>query len=65
MCYTKVSRQTEILIHDLTVDINLDGFNLNLLPAGSVPPMRIGSELSEEENLGLMADMPEMSIHDI
>ena len=27
MCYTKVSKKTEILMHDLTVDVAMDGFN--------------------------------------
>lgn len=27
MCYTKVSKQTEILMHDLTVDVSLDGLD--------------------------------------
>ena len=65
MCYTKVSRKTEILMHDLTVDLSLNGFNSQLLPTEYVPPLKIVSEPSEEENLSLMPNIPEMDIHDL
>ena len=65
MCYTKVSKQTVILMHDLTVDVTLEGFSQQLLPPGSVPPMRIGAEPSEEEKLGMMPDVLEMTMKEM
>ena len=49
MCYTKASRKTEILMHKLTVDVRMEGFNEQFLPITSVPPQRIILIQGEEE----------------
>ena len=52
-------------MHDLTVDLSLEGFKPWLLPTESVPPSKIVSEPSEEENLSLMPNIPERDIKDL
>ena len=55
MGYTKVSRETELYICKLTVDVQLEGLDLRVFPRESFPNARaLERSLSPEEQLDLM-----------
>ena len=55
MGYTKVSRETELYICKLTVDVQLEGLDLRVFPRDTFPASRaVERSLGPEEQLDLM-----------
>ena len=60
MNYTKASKVTEILVKNLTVDVQLQGFNLELLRRKKIPQRRMKTRPSPEQKLGIGPKVPEV-----
>ena len=59
MSYTKVSKVTEIRVKNLTVDVHIPGFRLEMLKGKKIPKRRMKTRPSPEQKLAVALIIPE------